>query len=52
LTILAYSKVEVGIVERANREVQRHLRNLIFAHNEIAKWSEHYVPLVQRIMNT
>jgi hypothetical protein len=52
LTILAYSKEEVGIVERANREVLRHLRNLVFAHNEIAKWSKHYVPLVQRIMNT
>jgi hypothetical protein len=52
LTILAYSKEEVGIVERANREVMRHLRNLIFAHNEIAKWSKHYVPLVQRIINT
>ena len=52
MTILAYSKEEIGIVERANREVLRHLRNLIFAHNEIAKWSKHYVPLVQRIMNT
>ena len=52
LTILPYSKEEVGIVERANREVMRHLRNLVFAHNEIAKWSKHYVPLVQRIMNT
>jgi len=52
LTILAYSKEEVRIVERANREVMRHLRNLVFAHNEIAKWSKHYVPLVQRITNT
>ena len=42
----------MGIVERANNEVMRHLRNLIFAHKEIAKWSKHYVPLVQRIMNT
>ena len=52
LTILPYSKEEVGMVERANREVMRHLRNLVFAHNEIAKWSKHYLPLVQRIMNT
>ena len=40
------------MVERANREVMRQLRNLVFAHNEIAKWSKHYLPLVQRIMNT
>ena len=29
----------------------RHLRGLIFTHNEVSKWSKHYVPLVQRIMN-
>ena len=52
LTILPYSKEEVGIVERANREVMRNLRNLVFAHNEIAKWSKNNIPPVQRIMNT
>jgi len=52
LTILAYSKEENAIVERVNKEVMRHLRNLIFAHNEIDKWSKHYLPLVQRILNT
>ena len=52
LTILPYSKEENAIVERANKEVMRHLRGMIFAHNEIAQWSDHYVPLVQRIMNT
>jgi hypothetical protein len=49
---LAYSKEENSLVERANKEVMRHLRNLVFSHNEIAKWSKHYVPIVQRIMNT
>ena len=39
-------------MERVNKEVMRHLRNLIFAHNEIDKWSKHYLPLVQRILNT
>ena len=52
LTILAYSKEENAIVERANKEVLRHLRNIVFKHNEIAKWSKHYLPLVQRIINT
>ena len=52
LTILAYSHEENAIVERANREIMRHLRGLIFTHNEVSKWSKHYVPLVQRIMNT
>ena len=52
LTILAYSKEENSIVERVNKEVIRHLRALIFSHNETSKWSKHYLPLVQRIVNT
>ena len=51
LTILAYPHEEIAIVERANKEVMRHLRGLIFTHNEVSKWSKHYVPLVQRIIN-
>ena len=39
----AYSSEENGIVERANQEVMRHLRD---------KWSFEQLPLVQRIMNT
>ena len=50
LTILYYE--ENAIVERANKEVFRNLRNLIFAHNELTTWSKHYLPLVQRIINT
>ena len=38
----AYSSEENGIVERANQEVLRHLRALLFEQ----------LPLVQRIMNT
>jgi hypothetical protein len=47
----AHSKEQNGIVERANKEVVRHLRNMIFEDRIGAKWSE-YLPLVQRIMNT
>ena len=46
-----YSKEENSIVERANKEVMRHLRNILFDRNiEIKDWSL-YVPLVQRIFN-
>ena len=48
---LAYSKEEQGIVERANKEVMKHLRNFIFDHMAIKSWSR-YIPLVQRIMNS
>ena len=47
---MAYSKEENGIVERANKEVLRHLRNIIFDKRIIKSWSI-YLPLVQRIMN-
>ena len=47
----AHSKEQNSIVERANKEVVRHLRNLIFEDRIGAKWSD-YLPLVQRIMNT
>ena len=47
----AYSKEENPIVERANKEVMRHLRNIIFDENVILTWATH-VPLVRRIMNS
>ncbi len=37
LTILAYSHEENAVVERVNKEVTRHLRGLIFTHNEVSK---------------
>ena len=46
----AYSKQENAIVERANKEIMRHLRNIIFEKRVIKEWSL-YLPLVQRIMN-
>jgi hypothetical protein len=50
LLTLAYSKEESGIVERANREVMRHVRALIFEKGMQDDW-ETTLPLVQRIMN-
>ena len=48
----AYSSEENGIVERANQEVLRHLRALLFNSRVHDKWSFEQLPLVQRIMNT
>ena len=48
--IHAYSKEENSIVERANKEVMRHLRAIIF--DEIIKAKAFkYLPLVNRIIN-
>ena len=48
--IMAYSKEENAIVERANKEVLRHLRAILFSKNVISNFSI-YLPLVQRIFN-
>ena len=48
---LAYSKEENAIVERANKEVLRHLRALVFAVGTNTDWSLR-LPLVARIMNS
>jgi len=50
--VTAYSSEENGIVERANQEVLRHLRALLFDSRVHDKWSFEQLPLVQRIMNT
>jgi hypothetical protein len=47
----AYSKEENAIVERANKEVMRHLRAIIFDTRVKAYWSMDQLPLVQRILN-
>ncbi len=48
---LAYSKEHNSIVERANKEVMRHLTAIIFDKRVNSAWSSEYLPLVQRIMN-
>ena len=40
-----------GLVERQNKEVLRHLRNIIFDRRLASKWSK-YLPLVQRVLNS
>jgi transposase InsO family protein len=49
-TTLPDSKEENGIVERANKEVMRHLRAILLEMQTTNEWSV-YLPLVQRIMN-
>ena len=50
-TSLAYSHEENGIVERANKEIQRHLKHILFDRNVFHDWSD-CLPIVQRIINT
>ena len=47
---MAGSKQENSIVERANREVMKHLKAIIMDSRVIGEWGD-YVPTVQRIMN-
>ena len=49
---ITYSKEENAFVERANQEVIRQLRALLFDKRFYNKWSFEELPLVQRIMNT
>ena len=48
---LAYSKEENSLVERANKEVNRHLRAFTFDSNTVDDWRLS-LPMVQRIMNS
>jgi transposase InsO family protein len=48
----AYSKEENAIVERANKEVVRHLSHIINDHRVRSNWSMDQLPLVTRIMNS
>jgi len=49
-TTLAYSKEENSMVERANKEVMRHLRNILFETNIVDNWEDH-LGSVMSIMN-
>jgi hypothetical protein len=51
INTIAYSKEENAIVERANKEVMRHLRAFIFDKRLKQHWYK-YVPFVQRIINS
>ena len=45
-----YSHEENAIIERANREIVRHLRNILFETKILKEWEEH-IPDVMRIKN-
>ena len=51
ILIMPYSHEENGIVERGIKEVNRHLRAIVFDRKIKEKWSM-ALPLVQRVMNT
>ena len=48
---MAYSKEENALVERANKEIMRHLRGFIFDRRIREHWYK-YLPFVMRIINT
>ena len=48
---LAYSSEENAIVERSNKEVNRHIIAYTFDHETVQQWRE-ALPFVQRIMNS
>ena len=48
----AYSKEENAIVERANKEVMRHLRAIVYDDRVYNNWSTAQLPLVMRILNS
>jgi transposase InsO family protein len=51
ITTVAYSKEENAIVERANKEVNRHLRNIMFDTDIHTEWKQ-YLKLTQRLFNS
>jgi hypothetical protein len=48
---LAYSKEENALVERMNKEINRHLRALTFENNSLKRYAES-LPFVQKILNS
>jgi hypothetical protein len=51
LKIQAYSHEENSIVERTNKEVNRHIRDIVFDSSLVEEWDE-TLPLVSRITNS
>jgi len=48
---IPYSKEENGIVERANKEVNRHIRNILFDKNVIPNWSK-MLCMTEKLLNS
>ena len=51
IKITPYSHEENGIVARVNKEVMRHLRNIIFNVKVLDNWAA-YLPFAERIINS
>ena len=51
LSSIPYSKEENGIVERANKEVNRLIRNILFDHDVIDEWSS-YLHMMEKLFNS
>ena len=49
--VIAYSHEENSIAERTNKEIMRHLRDIIYDTRIFANWYK-YLPFVQRIQNS
>ena len=49
-TTIPYSKEENGIVERANKEVNRHIRNILFDLGPVKNWSR-LLCTTKRVLN-
>jgi hypothetical protein len=50
-TSIPYSKEENGLVERANKEINRHIRNIMFDNIIQTSWSEH-LDLTANLLNS
>jgi hypothetical protein len=50
--ITPYSHEENGIVERMNKEVMRHLRDILFDKRSTEQWGKNCIPFVQRTLNS
>jgi hypothetical protein len=51
IRIHPYSYEDNGIVERLNKEANRHVRAIAFGKKNKTKWDK-YLPLVQRTINS
>jgi hypothetical protein len=51
LKTIPYSKEENGIVERANKEVNRHIRNILFDSEIRDNWSD-FILLTEKLLNS
>jgi transposase InsO family protein len=51
LKTIPYSKEENGIVERANKEVNRHIRNIMFDEEITRNWAD-YLILTEQLLNS